>query len=58
MSKLSSALKGLIEAPFARAGTNPAPPGIKSLYQRIGEHAESKKVLQPTWLAMAVSGTH
>ena len=54
MSKLSGALKALIDAPFARAGTNPAPPGIKSVYQRIGQHAESKRVEQPTWLAMVV----
>ncbi|KAF2093568.1 hypothetical protein NA57DRAFT_47819 [Rhizodiscina lignyota] len=57
MSKLSSALKALIEAPFARAGTTPAPPGIRSVFERIGRHAESKKVEQPTWLAMTTAAT-
>lgn len=54
MSKLSGALKALIDAPFAKAGTNPAPAGIRKLYEKIGQHAEAKKVEQPTWLALAV----
>lgn len=55
MSRLSSALKALIDAPFARAGTSPAPRNIVPIYDRIGRYAETKKVDQPTWLAMAVS---
>jgi hypothetical protein len=55
MSKLSGALKALIDVPFARAGTTPAPRDIARVYQRIGEHAESKKIERPTWLAMTVS---
>jgi hypothetical protein len=55
MSKLSGALKALIEVPFARAGTTPAPRNISRIYERIKEHAESKKVERPTWLAMTVS---
>ena len=54
MSKLSGALKALIDAPFAKAGTNPAPAGIRKLYEKIGQQAESKKVERPTWLALAV----
>jgi hypothetical protein len=54
MSKLSNALKALIDAPFARAGTTPAPPKISAVYERIGRHAESKNVELPTWLAMTV----
>jgi hypothetical protein len=55
MSKLSGALKALIDVPFARAGTTPAPRNIARIYERIGQHAESKKVERPTWLAMTVS---
>lgn len=55
MSKLSPALKALIAAPFARAGTTPAPRGITEIYKKIGQHAESKSVERPIWLAMAVS---
>jgi hypothetical protein len=55
MSKLSGALKALIDVPFARAGTTPAPRNIARVYERIGQHAESKKVERPTWLAMTVS---
>jgi hypothetical protein len=55
MSKLSNSLKALIDAPFARAGTTPAPRNIVNVYERIAKHAESKKVEQPIWLAMSVS---
>jgi hypothetical protein len=55
MSKLSKALKALIDAPFARAGTTPAPRNISLVYEKIRAQAESKKVERPTWLAMTVS---
>lgn len=54
MSKLSGALKALIDAPFARAGTTPAPRHILQVYERIGKTAESRSVEQPIWLAMTV----
>jgi hypothetical protein len=54
MSKLSTPLKALIDAPFARAGTTPAPQAIKRLYEAVGESAQSKKVEQPLWVAMMV----
>lgn len=54
MSKLSPALKALIDAPFAHAKTLPAPSNITSVYQKIAKHAEIKKVEKPTWVTMAV----
>lgn len=57
MSKLSPTLKSLISAPFARAGTTPAPPHIASIYSSLAKHAESRKVAHPIWLAMATAVT-
>ncbi|KAF2737234.1 hypothetical protein EJ04DRAFT_461804 [Polyplosphaeria fusca] len=57
MSKLSGALKALIDAPFAKAGTTPAPRGISTVYQRIAQRAEEKRVERPIWLAMSTAAT-
>ncbi|KAF2265250.1 hypothetical protein CC78DRAFT_515764 [Lojkania enalia] len=57
MSKLSEALKALVNAPFARPGTTPAPRHIASIYRDIAHQAEAKKVERPTWLAMATAAT-
>lgn len=57
MSKLSPALKALIDAPFAHAKTLPAPRNITSIYERIAQHAESKRVEKPTWVTMATGAT-
>jgi hypothetical protein len=54
MSKLSSVLKALIDAPFAHSKTLPAPRNIHSIFEKIGRQAELKKVEKPIWLAMTV----
>lgn len=54
MSKLSPALKQLINAPFARPGALPAPQGIKAFYQNLAKDAEDRGVGQPAWVSMAV----
>jgi len=58
MSKLSPALKELINAPFARPGALPAPPGIKAFYQNLAKDAKARGVGVPAWLSMAVCDTH
>jgi hypothetical protein len=57
MSKLSPALKAAINAPFARPNTVPAPPNIRSVYQRISQEATSKKVGLLPWLTISVTTT-
>ncbi|KAF2757281.1 hypothetical protein EJ05DRAFT_384864 [Pseudovirgaria hyperparasitica] len=57
MSKLSNSLKQLINAPFARPNTTPAPQDIGALYNSIGKHATSKKVPPATWLTLTGSAT-
>jgi hypothetical protein len=54
MSKLSPALKQLINAPFARPGALPAPQGIKTFYQNLAKDAKDRGVGVPAWLSMAV----
>lgn len=54
MSKLSPALKQLINAPFARPGALPAPQGIKAVYQNLARDAKERGVGQPAWVSMAV----
>jgi hypothetical protein len=56
MSKLSPALKALINAPFARPNTLPATPKIYSVYESIYNEAKKKKVGQPAWLSLSVCG--
>lgn len=57
MSKLSPALKSLINAPFAKASTSPAPSNIVAVFERIGKHAHAHKVSQQTWVVLA-AGPH
>ncbi|KAF1996395.1 hypothetical protein P154DRAFT_498764 [Amniculicola lignicola CBS 123094] len=57
MSKLSPALKALVNAPFARAGTTPAPKQIRNVYERIARQAEERKVEVPMWLTMSTAAT-
>ncbi|KAI4736381.1 hypothetical protein E4T50_13103 [Aureobasidium sp. EXF-12298] len=57
MSKLSPALKQLINAPFARPGALPAPQGIKSFYENLAKDAKERGVGVPAWLSMATATT-
>lgn len=57
MSKLSPALKALINSPLARPGTVPAPRTIQSVYQNISQGAQAHRVSQPTWLALSTAAT-
>jgi hypothetical protein len=55
MSKLSSSLKALISAPFARPNTLPATPRIRSVYKQLRDEASAKNVGAPAWLTLSVS---
>lgn len=55
MSKLSPALKSLINSPAARPGAIAAPKNIRSVYESVAKDAESKKVGVPAWVSIAVS---
>ena len=55
MSKLSSSLKALISAPFARPNTLPASPKIRSVYERLRQEASSNNVGRDSWLTLSVS---
>ncbi|PSK35964.1 hypothetical protein B9Z65_5779 [Elsinoe australis] len=57
MSKLSPALKSLINAPFARPGAVPAPKNIKAVYEQLAKDAASKNVGVPAWLSIATATT-
>ncbi|KAF2843396.1 hypothetical protein M501DRAFT_966802 [Patellaria atrata CBS 101060] len=57
MSKISPALKALINAPAARPNPTPAPPNIRAVYERIAREAASKNVGQPSWVAMSTAAT-
>ncbi|KKA22317.1 Conserved mitochondrial protein [Rasamsonia emersonii CBS 393.64] len=57
MSKLSPALKALINAPHARAGTVPAPPQIYAVYQSIAKEAEPRNVGLKAWFSAATAAT-
>lgn len=54
MSKLSPALKALINAPNARPGTIPAPAQIASVYASIAKEAGPKNVGLKAWFSAAV----
>jgi hypothetical protein len=54
MSKLSPALKALINAPHARPGTIPAPAQITSVYASIAKEAQPKNVGLKAWFSAAV----
>lgn len=57
MSKLSPALKGLINAPFARPGQTPAPANIRAVYERIAREAADKRYGRNPWLTLSAAAT-
>ncbi|KIW00507.1 hypothetical protein, variant [Verruconis gallopava] len=57
MSKLSAALKSLINAPAARPGPLTAPRNIASVFERIEREAEQHGLSQPEWLALTTAAT-
>ncbi|KAK4863181.1 hypothetical protein LT330_001959 [Penicillium expansum] len=57
MSRLSTSLKALINAPSARPSTVPAPANITSVYQKIQQTAQSKQISQPSWVALSTAAT-
>ncbi|KAF1817310.1 hypothetical protein P152DRAFT_504607 [Eremomyces bilateralis CBS 781.70] len=57
MSKLSPALRTLINAPHARPNIIPAPSHIRSVYEDIARDAARKNVGRPSWLALATAAT-
>lgn len=57
MTKLSPALKGLINAPFARPGQTPAPANIRGVYERIAREASERKYGQNPWLTLSAAAT-
>lgn len=57
MSKLSPALKGLINAPLARPGQTPAPSNIRSVYERIAREASENKYGRNPWLTLSAAAT-
>ncbi|KAJ5243502.1 uncharacterized protein N7469_001829 [Penicillium citrinum] len=57
MSKLSPALKSLINAPAARPSTIPAPANITSIYQAIQQRADAQRLSQPSWIALSTAAT-
>jgi hypothetical protein len=57
MSKLSGALKALINASHARPGTLPAPKHIATVYDGIATDAASKNVGLPAWLTLSTAVT-
>lgn len=54
MSKLSPALKELINAPFSRPGATKAPIGISKIYERIASESHSKKLGPRPWIVLSV----
>ncbi|KAJ9145416.1 Dol-P-Man [Pleurostoma richardsiae] len=57
MTKLSPALKELINASFSRPGPAPAPAGIKDLYLKIAREAGERKIGPRPWLAVSAAAT-
>ncbi|POS73117.1 hypothetical protein DHEL01_v208489 [Diaporthe helianthi] len=57
MSKLSPALKELINAPFSRPGPAKAPIGISKIYERIASEAHSKNLGPQPWIVLASAAT-
>ncbi|KAH8588829.1 hypothetical protein B0O99DRAFT_524354 [Bisporella sp. PMI_857] len=56
-SKLSPALKALINAPFARPDTLPATSRIKSVYEQLRREASGHGVGHSPWLALSTAAT-
>ncbi|KAG6020308.1 hypothetical protein E4U41_002887, partial [Claviceps citrina] len=57
MAKLSSSLKALIHAPFARPAPAPAPAAIREVYQSIARDAAARKLGSRPWLALSTAAT-
>ncbi|PSR74088.1 hypothetical protein BD289DRAFT_347185, partial [Coniella lustricola] len=57
MSKLSPALKELINAPFARPGPAKAPAGIGKLYERIASKAQTQSLGPKPWIVLSAAAT-
>ncbi|KUJ22904.1 uncharacterized protein LY89DRAFT_607792 [Mollisia scopiformis] len=57
MSKLSSSLKALIAAPYARPNTTPASPHVRSIYEALRTEAKGKNVGVPAWLSLSTAAT-
>ncbi|KAF3003692.1 dolichyl-P-Man:Man(5)GlcNAc(2)-PP-dolichol alpha-1,3-mannosyltransferase [Curvularia kusanoi] len=57
MSKLSPALKQLINAAHARPGPVPAPPKIQSVFKKIETEATDRQLGRPSWLAVSTAAT-
>ncbi|ROV91877.1 hypothetical protein VMCG_09170 [Cytospora schulzeri] len=56
-SRLSPALKELVNAPFAHPGPTKAPAGIGKIYERIASEAHSKNIGPRPWLALTTAAT-
>ena len=54
MSKLSPALKALINAPKARPDPTPAPALIREVYRSIANDAAKRNIGIKPWLALSV----
>ncbi|KAG8162216.1 hypothetical protein KVR01_007981 [Diaporthe batatas] len=57
MSKLSPALKELVNAPFSRPGPAKAPVGIAKIYERIASEAHSKNLGPRPWIVLSAAAT-
>ena len=55
MTKLSQALKSVINAPSTRPGTIPAPPNITSVYRSVAEDSKLHNVGLKPWFSAVVS---
>ncbi|KAF4440381.1 putative conserved mitochondrial protein [Fusarium austroafricanum] len=57
MSKLSTSLKALINAPFARPGPRPAPQQVQELYEAIANDAAIRNLGPKSWLTVSAAAT-
>ncbi|RBA13628.1 hypothetical protein FPRO05_02421 [Fusarium proliferatum] len=53
MSKLSTSLKALINAPFAKPGPRPAPKQVQELYEAIANDAAIRNLGPKSWLTVS-----
>ncbi|EWG47533.1 hypothetical protein FVEG_16150 [Fusarium verticillioides 7600] len=57
MSKLSTSLKALINAPFAKPGPRPAPQQVQELYEAIANDAAIRNLGPKSWLTVSAAAT-
>ncbi|KAF4337721.1 conserved mitochondrial [Fusarium beomiforme] len=57
MSKLSTSLKALINAPFAKPGPRPAPKQVQELYEAIANDAAIRNLGPKSWLTVSAAAT-